>query len=101
MPSSAAERPQAGVDRAVDRSARVRVAVRQHDRAGAAASLAAPHLRAGEADAVQIVRQQHRGVRIGDHHALAVEPENELVDVRGGFRRLVDGSTGLARSWRH
>ena len=41
-----------------------RIAVRQHDRAGAAAPLAAPHLRARKADAVQVVRQHHRGVWI-------------------------------------
>ena len=82
-----AERPQAGVDGAVHRVARRRVALREHDGAGAAAPLAAAHLGPGQADAVQVVRQQDRRVRVVDDDLLAVEPEDEAAGVRCGARR--------------
>ena len=79
-----AERPQAGVDRPVDRRTVDPVAPGEHHRAGAAAPLAAPDLGPGQPDAVQVVHQQDARVRIGDDHFLAIEPEDESVGVRGG-----------------
>ena len=61
-----AERPQAGVDGPVHRVARRRVAMREHHGAGATAPLAAAHLGPGQADAVQVVHQHDRRVRVGD-----------------------------------
>jgi hypothetical protein len=52
--------------------------LREHHGAGAATALAAGDFGPSQADAVQIVHQQHRGVGILDHDLLAIKTERQL-----------------------
>ena len=84
-------RSQARVDRAAHDPRAGSVPARQHDRAGAAAALAAAELRPRQAARSQVVDEQERRVGITERDAGPVDVEDDLGARRLGRRRRVRG----------